>query len=186
MAAEQPAHDSPVDGDDSLEGGSNLAPKRTRWATQRHPGESGKSKRSSILKRLSQRVPGKHAKPEAENGDDQTSEEAGPGRRLFFNIPLPDSARDHLGHPLVNYPRNKIRTAKYTPLSFIPKNLFLQFHNIANIYFLFINIIGVSLYRLFTLTAVSQIRGPKLTIASSLQSSELTIQSLPVCRLLSS
>lgn len=42
-----------------------------------------------------------------------------------------------------SYPRNKIRTAKYTPLTFIPKNIWFQFHNIANIYFLFIIILGV-------------------------------------------
>ncbi|KAI9281989.1 hypothetical protein BY458DRAFT_429509 [Sporodiniella umbellata] len=33
---------------------------------------------------------------------------------------------------------NRVRTAKYTPLSFIPKNLFEQFRNVANLYFLFL------------------------------------------------
>lgn len=33
---------------------------------------------------------------------------------------------------------NTVRTTKYTLLSFIPKNLFEQFHRIANIYFIFI------------------------------------------------
>lgn len=51
--------------------------------------------------------------------------------------------RDEDGRPLATYPRNKIRTAKYTPISFIPKNLWFQFQNVANIYFLFIIIIGV-------------------------------------------
>ncbi|KAI9245704.1 hypothetical protein BDA99DRAFT_447769 [Phascolomyces articulosus] len=36
---------------------------------------------------------------------------------------------------------NRIRTAKYTPLSFIPKNLFEQFRNVANLYFLFLVIL---------------------------------------------
>jgi phospholipid-translocating ATPase len=58
-------------------------------------------------------------------------------------VPLPQAERDEEGHPLAHYARNKIRTAKYTPLSFIPKNLWLQFHNIANGYFLFIIILGV-------------------------------------------
>jgi phospholipid-translocating ATPase len=58
-------------------------------------------------------------------------------------VPLPQTERDDEGHPLAQYARNKIRTAKYTPLSFIPKNLWFQFHNIANVYFLFIIILGV-------------------------------------------
>uniref|UniRef100_A0AAR2LEH4 Phospholipid-transporting ATPase n=1 Tax=Pygocentrus nattereri TaxID=42514 RepID=A0AAR2LEH4_PYGNA len=36
------------------------------------------------------------------------------------------------------YSGNKIRTTKYTLLSFIPKNLFEQLHRLANIYFLFL------------------------------------------------
>uniref|UniRef100_F6SH00 Phospholipid-transporting ATPase n=1 Tax=Ciona intestinalis TaxID=7719 RepID=F6SH00_CIOIN len=36
------------------------------------------------------------------------------------------------------YEKNKIRTTKYTVLSFIPKNLFEQFHRFANCYFVFI------------------------------------------------
>lgn len=65
------------------------------------------------------------------------------GRRVYFNVPLPQSERDDEGHPIAQYARNKIRTAKYTPLSFVPKNLWFQFHNIANVYFLFIIILGV-------------------------------------------
>jgi len=75
---------------------------------------------------------------------EQPEQEAGPGRRIFFNIPLPADARDEEGYPTAHYPRNKIRTAKYTPLSFVPKNLFIQFYNnVANIYFLFVIILGV-------------------------------------------
>lgn len=65
-------------------------------------------------------------------------------RKIYFNIPLPESERDEDGHPKANYPRNKVRTAKYTPITFVPKNLWFQFQNIANIYFLFIIILGVS------------------------------------------
>jgi phospholipid-translocating ATPase len=78
-------------------------------------------------------------------------------RRVFFNIPLPDDARDEEGKPLAHFARNKIRTAKYTPLSFFPKNLWFQFHNIANIYFLFIIILGVSLSSSTVLTFHSTI-----------------------------
>ena len=41
-------------------------------------------------------------------------------------------------HPNQAYSDNAIRTSKYTPLSFIPKNLLEQFHRFANLYFLFI------------------------------------------------
>lgn len=39
--------------------------------------------------------------------------------------------------------RNKIRTTKYTMLTFIPKNLFEQFSKMANVYFLFIMVLQI-------------------------------------------
>jgi phospholipid-translocating ATPase len=66
-------------------------------------------------------------------------------RSVFFNVALPDDQRDENGRPKYHFARNKIRTAKYTPISFIPKNLFFQFHNVANLYFLFIIVLGVSI-----------------------------------------
>jgi phospholipid-translocating ATPase len=36
------------------------------------------------------------------------------------------------------FPANEIRTTKYTILTFLPKNLFEQFHRMANFFFLFI------------------------------------------------
>lgn len=41
-------------------------------------------------------------------------------------------------HPNGHRCDNKVRTTKYTLLSFLPKNLFEQFHRIANVYFIFI------------------------------------------------
>lgn len=41
-------------------------------------------------------------------------------------------------HPNGHFVGNKIRTTKYTLLSFIPKNLLEQFHRVANLYFIFI------------------------------------------------
>jgi phospholipid-translocating ATPase len=76
--------------------------------------------------------------------DDDNEMNGGP-RRIYFNIPLPDDAKDDNGHPNAHFRRNKVRTAKYTPLSFIPKNLWFQFHNIAYIYFLFVIILAVGL-----------------------------------------
>lgn len=37
-----------------------------------------------------------------------------------------------------SYSRNKVRTTKYTFLSFLPKNLFEQLHRFANVYFVFL------------------------------------------------
>lgn len=41
----------------------------------------------------------------------------------------------HEGQPNRHFPGNAIKTTKYTPLLFIPKNLFEQFHRLANLYF---------------------------------------------------
>lgn len=81
-------------------------------------------------------------------GSEDDVEGDGPRRRIFFNIPLPEDAKDEQGHPITDFGRNKIRTARYTPLSFVPKDLWYQFHNIANIYFAFLIILAVSLIHL--------------------------------------
>lgn len=89
------------------------------------------------------------ANPEdgGQQGNDDDDEEAdmdhGP-RQLYFNLPLPPELLDEDGAPMHEFTRNKIRTAKYTPLSFIPKNLWFQFQNIANVFFLFLVILVVS------------------------------------------
>ncbi|CAM5077976.1 unnamed protein product [Eretmochelys imbricata] len=41
--------------------------------------------------------------------------------------------------PLAN---NRLKTTKYTALSFLPKNLFEQFHRLANVYFVFIALLN--------------------------------------------
>ncbi|ODV95683.1 hypothetical protein PACTADRAFT_43115 [Pachysolen tannophilus NRRL Y-2460] len=64
-------------------------------------------------------------------------------RKIYVNLDLPQELiNPKTNTPLATYPRNKIRTTKYTPLTFIPKNLFNQFTNIANSYFLFLVILG--------------------------------------------
>lgn len=61
-------------------------------------------------------------------------------RYIYVNLELPvSSATDP---PTIHhYVSNRIRTAKYTILTFIPKNLFEQFRNIANLYFLLLVIL---------------------------------------------
>ncbi|CAI4341862.1 AGK_G0009650.mRNA.1.CDS.1 [Saccharomyces cerevisiae] len=71
-------------------------------------------------------------------------------RTVYYNLPLPEDMLDEDGLPLAVYPRNKIRTTKYTPLTFFPKNILFQFHNFANIYFLILLILGA--FQIFGVT----------------------------------
>ena len=50
----------------------------------------------------------------------------------------PDLAPNAKGHPNRNFKSNRIRTTKYSLLTFLPKNLFEQFHRFANLYFIFV------------------------------------------------
>lgn len=54
-------------------------------------------------------------------------------------VPSKTPKRDH---PNGRYGGNKIRTTKYTLLSFLPKNLLEQFHRVANLYFIFIVVLN--------------------------------------------
>ncbi|PWW78449.1 phospholipid-translocating P-type ATPase [Tuber magnatum] len=74
----------------------------------------------------------------SEGSDDGSTQ-----RCIFVNEPLPPECLDEDGSPSQWFSRNKIRTAKYTPLIFVPKNLWLQFHNVANVYFLFVTILAI-------------------------------------------
>ncbi|OQE18015.1 hypothetical protein PENSTE_c019G07314 [Penicillium steckii] len=124
--------------------------KRQRWATTRQAGTGGVRKRVSIIDRFHKRSELKDEKRKSNAtssaGDNaSTMGETQPeneNRTIYFNIPIPESERDEEGQLKMAYPRNKIRTAKYTALTFVPKNIFLQFHNIANIYFLFVIILN--------------------------------------------
>lgn len=126
--------------------------KRQRWATTRHAGSGGVKKRVSIIDRFHKRTESRDEKRKsttpssaadtASTHVDET-QGSGPNRTIYFNTPIPESERDEDGRPIHIYPRNKIRTAKYTALTFVPKNVWLQFHNIANIYFLFVIILNV-------------------------------------------
>ena len=74
---------------------------------------------------------GLHSRPKYLNDIYQTIP-----RTVYVNQELPDAMKDVHGHPRLTYPRNKIRTTKYTPITFLPKNIIFQFTNVANTYFL--------------------------------------------------
>ncbi|KAI8675084.1 Phospholipid-transporting ATPase [Fusarium keratoplasticum] len=137
------------------------ATQRARWATQRKSVNSSNNKRNSLMNRIGHKKTGSNEKNSppsdgsdppgddqpthdaAENHDDDVEEEDNENRTLFFNQPLPEELVDENGHPIQSFTRNKIRTAKYTPISFVPKNLWFQFHNVANIFFLFLVILVI-------------------------------------------
>lgn len=58
-------------------------------------------------------------------------------RIVVPNHTVPPKTPKH-DHPNGRLVGNKIRTTKYTLLSFVPKNLLEQFHRVANLYFIFI------------------------------------------------
>lgn len=74
-------------------------------------------------------------------GPPKPSEEYSRYRTVVPNHTVPGKTpkRDH---PNGRWSGNKIRTTKYTLLSFIPKNLLEQFHRVANLYFLFIVVLN--------------------------------------------
>lgn len=59
--------------------------------------------------------------------------------------PGPDparGARPWRRRPSAHLADNRLKTTKYTALSFLPKNLFEQFHRLANVYFVFIALLN--------------------------------------------
>lgn len=66
-------------------------------------------------------------------------------RNVYLNI-APTSLQevDKKGEPLARYPRNKVRTSKYTIITFLPRFLSEQFRRLANVYFLFLVLLQTS------------------------------------------
>ncbi|KAJ1884983.1 phospholipid transporting ATPase, partial [Kickxella alabastrina] len=94
--------------------------------------------------------------------------DAGDKRSVYVNLAIPSTSLDNHGHP-TPYPANQIRTAKYTLVSFVPKNIFEQFRRAANIYFLFLLILqfipavttgmpGLSALALFTIVLLTMLK----------------------------
>ncbi|ODQ78763.1 hypothetical protein BABINDRAFT_162450 [Babjeviella inositovora NRRL Y-12698] len=123
--------------------------KRHRWGTQRtkkgKPAGMARSKtlrwkRQTSQKPLSRRNSTDHVDEDESDDENDRKNEL---RTIYFNLPLPDDLLDpSTREPVATYPRNKVRTTKYTPLSFVPKNLAFQFKNVANVYFLILIVMG--------------------------------------------
>ncbi|KAI0954200.1 hypothetical protein AcV7_007497 [Taiwanofungus camphoratus] len=109
--------------------------------------ERAERRRKSMRARMSFRLPTKKKRPESADPKAEAatapSQLAGPRRKIYVNYPLPREELDHHGEPVVRYLRNKVRTSKYTILTFIPKNLYEQFRRVANLYFLALVILQI-------------------------------------------
>ncbi|KAK0451302.1 uncharacterized protein EV420DRAFT_1560180 [Desarmillaria tabescens] len=91
-----------------------------------------KRKRSRFFRKSAEKK-----KPEPTPVDAAPSTEVpGERRNVYVNHPLGVLEVDVHGEPIARYERNKVRTTKYTILTFIPKNLYEQFRRVANLFFL--------------------------------------------------
>lgn len=122
---------------------------RHRWGTQRKKDGRPLQRNKTLKKVLESSLPPQFF-PKTENDEDELKYDntnkdekdiSHIRRDIYWNLPLPAASLDDEGRPPL-YSRNKIRTTKYTPFTFVPKNLYYQFGNVANIYFLTMNILG--------------------------------------------
>lgn len=66
-------------------------------------------------------------------------------RNVYLNIaPQSSDEVDRKGEPKARYPRNKVRTSKYTLVTFLPRFLAEQFRRLANCYFLMLVLLQTS------------------------------------------
>lgn len=63
---------------------------------------------------------------------------SGPKFRIVVPNHIADEHIKSKSHPNSSFASNRIKTTKYSVLTFLPKNLFEQFHRFANLYFLFV------------------------------------------------
>ncbi|KIM27890.1 hypothetical protein M408DRAFT_329812 [Serendipita vermifera MAFF 305830] len=102
--------------------------------------ERQRAKRKRLWGSLKSKKPPSNAGHDAELRQGSTGAASAtsgkPRRNVYVNCPLSSQDTDSHGRPQTVYVRNKVRTSKYTILTFIPKNLYEQFRRVANLYFL--------------------------------------------------
>ncbi|KAH7868232.1 phospholipid-transporting ATPase 1 [Lentinula edodes] len=81
-----------------------------------------------------------HEPPTGVDSGAPSTEIPGVRRNVYVNHPLGHSELDQDGEPIARYERNKVRTTKYTIITFLPKNLFEQFRRVANLFFLVLDV----------------------------------------------
>ncbi|SCV04284.1 LAMI_0H14884g1_1 [Lachancea mirantina] len=140
--------DADMDGNgNSVEDDAAHEVKRMRWGTQRNKKGKPRVGRAKTLRWAKRNFHNPFEEGHLKNDSDDENNLLGVNRAselrsIYYNMELPETMLDEEGKPATHYARNKIRTTKYTPLSFLPKNIFLQFNNVANIYFLVMIILG--------------------------------------------
>ncbi|CCE62010.1 hypothetical protein TPHA_0B03400 [Tetrapisispora phaffii CBS 4417] len=127
--------------------------KRLRWGTHRNKKgrpNVGRAKTLKWAKKNFQNPFEEFIGMEDSLDDAAEKNRADEHRTVYFNMDMPADTLDEDGHPIVDYVRNKIRTTKYTPITFFPKNILFQFQNFANVYFLVLIILGA--FQIFGVT----------------------------------
>ncbi|TFK47398.1 phospholipid-translocating P-type ATPase [Heliocybe sulcata] len=105
-----------------------------RAETRAEKRKSARRKTSRFFRKASS----EKKRPSTASSDTAPASSVVPGERrnVYVNQPLSAMEVDHHGEPVKVYVRNKVRTSKYTIITFIPKNLYEQFRRVANLYFL--------------------------------------------------
>ncbi|CAA7270411.1 unnamed protein product [Cyclocybe aegerita] len=142
-------HDTDEENDDTIDPELRLRTVRTAASAiaesikseQRAARRKTRNKRS-FFRRQAAKKP-QPAAPAGETPSPSHHRIPGARRNVYVNHPLSAMEADHNGEPKARYVRNKVRTTKYTIISFIPKNLYEQFRRVANLFFLSLVILQI-------------------------------------------